>query len=398
MINFPNPEIELLFCCARTVGAETVDTRIRTLLNQGLDWDKLLRLSMKHGVMPLVYRRMSKNFAEEVPSSALLKLRERYQANAARNTFLTGELLRLMNILECEGINVLPYKGPALSIDAYNDLTLRNYSDLDVLIRQKDLAQATVLLTKEGYEGEFILEGERAQFFTKLWYVQPFRNPQSGVYLEVHWKVAPLFFSFDIDVDKFWESPRKLSLAGREIDALSLQDTLLLLCVHGAKDYWSKLEWICALDGFIYRHSEIQWDEAFRRARLLGSERMLLLGLFLTNEVCGTQLPESIAVRVKGSNPVRVLADKVLGELIAQQSGLKSFFSRTSFHLGARERLSDRAKYCARVATATSPSEWDLFQLPPNLFFIYALVRPFRRAGQAIQSFMKRQPESKSTH
>lgn len=397
MINFPDPEMELLFRCVRVEAPEAFDARVVELLRGGLNWERLLKLSMGQGVMPLVYRRLNERFSAEMPEGELERLRGHYHANGARNAYLTGELLRILKILERDGIVALPYKGPALSVDAYGDLTLRRFSDLDVLIRRNDLGRVTTLLAREGYECEFELGGERERLFTKFWYVQPFTNPRTGVYVEVHWKVAPFFFSFDLDVEELWENTRPVVLAGREVKAPSVQDTLLLLCVHGAKDHWSKLEWICALDGFVRRNRGLDWDYALRRARGLGSERMLLLGMFLANFVCGIELPQPVSARVNGSRVVRSLARRVLTQLATRQKGLSSFFGRTTFHLGARERLSDRAKYCARVATTTSPSEWDLFRLPPDLFFVYSLVRPLRRAKQAVLNVTKGQSAGKGS-
>jgi hypothetical protein len=349
-------------------------------LRAGVDWPALHTAAKRHGLTPLLYRHLSGSLAELVPAERLRQLREVFRQNAVRNLFMTGELTRLLSLFEGGGVLALPYKGPALAVDAYGDLSLRQFGDLDVLIRRGDLGRVTRVLTAEGYEPEFELSGTREAAFQKWWYVQPFRHAGTGVYLEIHWAVAPRFFSFGLKTEELWTRLRTVALGDYEVRVPSVADTLLLLCVHGAKDTWARLEWVAALAEFVRRHGEIDWHESLRQARALGVERILLLGLRLARELSEIELPEFVAARVEASRPVRSLSARVAGELTQREKSFQSFFGRASFHLRSRERVADRARYCLRAAAATSPSEWDLIPLPANLFFLYSLVRPFRFA------------------
>lgn len=372
-------EIELLRCCAALSLTPGREARAGELLRGGLDWGALFAAAKRHGLSPLLYRHLSGGLAGLVPPAELGRLRQVFRQNAVRNLFMAGELCRLLELCGRGGVSALAYKGPALAVDAYGDLSLRQFGDLDVLIRRRDLSRATALLSAEGYVPEFELSGAREAAFQKWWYVQPFRNEATGVYLELHWAVAPRFFSFGLETEDLWRRRRTVALGDREVWVPSVPDTLLLLCVHGAKDTWARMEWVAALAEFVRRH-EIDWRESLRQARGLGVERILLLGLKLARELSGVELPAFVAERVEASRPVRALSARVAGELAQREKSFQSFFGRASFHLRARERVADRARYCLRAAAATSPSEWDLLPLPANLFFLYPLVRPFRFA------------------
>lgn len=352
--------------------------RARELLRGPVEWDWLLAMSLRHGVMPLVYRQLGA-LSDGVPAERLSLFRGKYQLNAVRNTERAARLCRLLRTLEGGGVAALPYKGPALALDAYGDLTLRQFGDLDILIRPGDLRRATELLRAEGYEPEFELSGAREAAFKRWWYAQPFRLGAEGVYIELHWAVAPRFFSFELD-EALWTRLRTIELSGCELKALSVPDTLLLLCVHGAKDLWAKLEWVSALAEFSARLDEREWRATLESARASGAERMLLLGLLLAREMYDAELPAFVAARVESARALKPLARQVVAELFAEEKSFHSFTGRTRFHLRARERAGDRARYCARAALATSPEEWDLFALPPSLFFLYSLVRPLRLA------------------
>jgi hypothetical protein len=373
-------EIELLRCCAGLSLSPARETRARELLRAELNWPALLAAAKRHGLTPLLHRHLSGSLAELVPAESLRQLHEVFRQNAVRNLFMTGELCRLLKLCEGGGVTALPYKGPALAIDAYGDLSLRQFGDLDVLIRREDLGRITKLLLAEGYEPEFELSGAREAAFQKWWYVQPFRHGATGIYLEVHWAVAPRFFSFGLKTEELWTRLRTMTLGECEVRVPSVADTLLLLCVHGAKDTWARLEWVAALAEFVRRHGEIDWHQSLRQARALGVERILLLGLKLARELAQIELPEFVSARIEASRSVRSLSARVAGELTQREKSFQSFFGRASFHLRSRERVADRARYCLRAAAATSPSEWDLLPLPANLFFLYTLVRPFRKA------------------
>src|SRR2546423_1653893 len=111
----PGPEAELLLCCGRSCMDAANAARIRALLNEELDWDRLVGLARRHGMLPLLYRSLEASDPEAVPLPTMAELREAFHANAARNLALTGELLRFLKQFETDGIPALPFKGPVLA-------------------------------------------------------------------------------------------------------------------------------------------------------------------------------------------------------------------------------------------------------------------------------------------
>ena len=100
-------------------------SRVRELLQVELDWQYLTKVALRNGVMPLVYRQLSSNFADAVPETQLRSWRDLFRHNAARNLLRAGELCRILEVLAKHGIDAIPYKGAALAVDAYGDLSLR---------------------------------------------------------------------------------------------------------------------------------------------------------------------------------------------------------------------------------------------------------------------------------
>src|SRR6185369_4684982 len=124
---------KLLLSRARTSGGD-------------VDWEYLFQLARRHSIVPLVYSQLKVG-----PPEVLAKFKQHYIENAARNTVLTAELCRLINLFRDEEIEAIAYKGPALALFAYGDVALRRFVDLDVIVRKSDVLKAREILLKEGY-------------------------------------------------------------------------------------------------------------------------------------------------------------------------------------------------------------------------------------------------------
>src|SRR5688572_30356423 len=99
-----SPEISLLLACGRTQVNEEVTDRIRKLAQGSLDWNSLIKTSLAHGLMPLLYENLKAKASDLVPQAHLDRLKDFYERNAARNIFLTGELIKILGLFESEGL------------------------------------------------------------------------------------------------------------------------------------------------------------------------------------------------------------------------------------------------------------------------------------------------------
>jgi hypothetical protein len=66
---------------------------------------------------------------EALPEAARHELSHFYAANSAKNQFLAGELLHILELFEAERILAVPFKGPVLASVLYRDLALREFAD-----------------------------------------------------------------------------------------------------------------------------------------------------------------------------------------------------------------------------------------------------------------------------
>src|SRR5579872_64122 len=146
------PEVDLLLSCARTQIAPKIAKRIRMLVQKDMDWMALIRLAMRHDVMPLLYRNLQQVCPDSVPGNIIGPIRAHYEAQAAQARRHAEELVRILPLFKEQGIPAVPYKGPALAQRLYGDLSLREFGDLDVMILERDVPRAQDLIRRLGYE------------------------------------------------------------------------------------------------------------------------------------------------------------------------------------------------------------------------------------------------------
>ena len=102
------PEWDLLLATAAT-GNQT--PRLRSLVNQPLDWALFERLAETHGLLPLAAAQLQAD-PTLLPSAVVEELRNICHENARRSLWFAGELFSVLDILSAAGIEAVPFKGP----------------------------------------------------------------------------------------------------------------------------------------------------------------------------------------------------------------------------------------------------------------------------------------------
>ena len=144
-------EEELLLCCARASMDPERAERMLNLLRGKIEWELLIEAAERHGLRPLLCWHLHSVAPELVPEDVLVELRRYFYANAAQNFRLTAELLNILALFESHDIPAIPFKGPISAISIYGNLALREFGDLDILIREESMHAAAEVLSSLGY-------------------------------------------------------------------------------------------------------------------------------------------------------------------------------------------------------------------------------------------------------
>ena len=373
-----SPEIQLLFRTAHPGAEPANDSHIRELLHQSLDWDFVLRSARAHATLPLLHWHLQRQEWTAVPATHRDSLRDDFRRNAVLNLVRTRELLSLLKKFQARGIPVLPFKGPTLAAYAYGDLSLRQFNDLDLLLRPEDLSTGKELLLAEGYRSGLNLPAARQSDYLRALGQVPFYHQRDASLVELHSRVMPHHFFFPLDLEELWSRAELLSLQGEVVRVLSAEDLLLVLSAHGAKHRFASLGWVSDLAALIRSRPTLDVERALDRARELRSERVLLLGLRLGYGLLNESPPTFVERRMRADPVSGILAVQVWrglthGSPLSEPQG-------AMFQIRLREHFTDGLVYSLSLALQPIVADWKFLSLPSAVSLLYFGLRPLRLA------------------
>ncbi len=374
------PETAVLRCCGRARLSPEHRARLRELLAQRIDWDILLGLARGHGMVPLLSRHLLAHADPLVPAAARDSLRRHVTESARRTLALTGELLRLLRLLRDAHIPALVLKGPVLALAAYGDLTLREFGDLDLLVRPRHAGPARELLHAAGYRPRTSIDRRREAAFLSSQCAELFLDGGPRFAVDFHWNLFPPYFGVDFDLEQLWRAAGTVTIGGEPVPTLGPDDTLLYLSAHGAKHCWERLEWLVAVAELVRRRPDLDAGRVLERARSLGIRRMVALALHLAHTLLEVPLASGLVKTIGRDRMVHRLAANVCARLAQPAPVPAGLLEGIHFQAAARERLLHRVRCCWRLAATPTVGDWGVVTLPQSLGLAYRLVRPFRLA------------------
>ncbi len=363
----------LLLLCARPRRFDGFAEQAGALLNDRLDWQALIRLALEHRLVPLVNLHLQGLDDPELPGDLMDALSAFCAQATERNQQLAEELGEIVGALEARGIAPIPFKGPLLAVEAYGELSLRGFADLDILVRETDIAGTLEVLRQRGYEEPGLPVGNQGLAIQRYAGQVLLGNRDQSVWIEPHFRYTNSTFALRTDYDGLWARAKTTRLAGRRMLTLAPEDQLIALAVHGSKEEWLRLSWISDIAAAIEAYAELDWNAALARAEREHCLRMLLTALGLAQRVLGTALPDEASRRLRSDAETRACVDWALRRLqsgtVAREDGLSLF--RYRMH----DRLADRLSYALRTITTPTIKHYLMIDLPTWLSAGYYPVK-----------------------
>jgi hypothetical protein len=362
----------LLECASSIPNAENLAELIRSV-----DWPHLLRLAEDHGVTGQLTARLLQFDQDLVPPATRQVLVERQRAQIFITLRMNAELFRLLDRFASAEIGALVVKGPVLAVQAYGDSAMRSYGDLDLLVRQRDIRRATELMIADGYRAAVPL---RAIDAGKIPGQYLFSNPDSKLLVELHNDFTLRYFPRRLPIEEFFARQIRVRLDAHEVPAPSVEDELVLICIHGAKHFWERLMWIADVAALVLRQSTIDWERVAELTNAVGAGCMLHTGLRLAADLLHTPLPQKISARVGADIAAAKLVEGILTWLPAAGYQHPGLFERAAFRLRMRGGLIAAPAYLLRLLLSPTEEDWQEGSEASHHRFLEVLRRPFRLA------------------
>lgn len=355
------------------------DQELPQVLARGLQWDEVFTQAAYHRVVPAMYAALQGR--SEVPASIQSALRARYLRHCQRAMRFSAELAAILQHFEARGIPIIAQKGPALAHLLYGDSAMRDFGDLDLLVRPTDVPKAVEALIELGYEKDLRLSPRQNKAYLRSGYEYVFGRGAERNLIELQWNLLPRFYAVDVDIDELFARSQAHEFDGYRARMLGREDQLIFLCVHAAKHQWAQLGMvrdIAAIGRF-----DLDWDSVVHETRRLGILRIVLGSILLAQALLSYEIPELVARR-----PELAAARKFVAAIIERTTAMREIPPESSayfrFMLQVRERILDRAQFVWRLATTPSVGEWQAMQMPDILFPLYPIVRAARLARRFV--------------
>jgi hypothetical protein len=348
------------------------------LLGNSLDWGLLLALCDRHGLAPLFERHLSSLHAQSVPLKVRAALWARAASVARRNKEMSEELAAVAALLETNGIAIIPYKGPTLALAAYGDVSLREFGDLDLLVKPEEALRAKAVLAGRGYRmvQELSAAQEQALVSSTLLYELPLVDAARGFMVELHWREDPDVSVLPLGDDRWWRTLKTVEIASSLVVSLSNTELLLALCLHGTKHFWSSLGWLVDIAELMRRDGGLDTTWIRAQAHVHGCERRVGLGLRLAEDLLDAPVPAGLAPLAEDLT-VKQVAEQ-LSQAFFHDYSAPRISAAMSMNLRLRDHIRQRVVYAWKATVTPGWGEWVQWRLPRSLFFLYWALRPLR--------------------
>jgi hypothetical protein len=207
-----------------------------------------------------------------------------------------------------------------------------------------------------------------------------FSKPDSKLLVELHNDLTLRYFPRPLPIEEFFARQVRVRLDAHEAPALSVEDELVLICIHGAKHFWERLIWIADVAALVSRQSSMDWERAAESAKAVGAERMLHTGLRLATDLLKVQLPEKVSATVQSDAAAAKLVERILTWLPAAGNAPPGLFERAAFRLRMCGGLTSAPAYLVRLLLSPTEEDWQEGSEESRHRFLEVLRRPFRLA------------------
>jgi hypothetical protein len=369
----PHAEWPLLVECAKPCSEPL---RLAERLAAPLQWPSLITLAEDHGTLALTATRLLNDYQGAVPPESLEQIRSRRRRQALFTLNLTSEMFRLFACFADSGIQALVIKGPVLSVRCYGDPGLRQYGDLDLIVRDKDILRVTELMMRLDYQPRISVDAIKSQ---KIPGEYVFRHTRHQLLVEFHTEFTFRYHPRPLPIERLFARQVLVEFDGNAVPALSLEDELVLISIHGAKHFWERLIYIADVAAFVSRQP-LDWERLFSAAREVEAERMVRAALGLAADLLAAPLPEKVAAAVRSDSAIAPLVKQITRWLPAAGSAPPGVFERALFRMRMRGGLAAGIPYLIRLSLSPTEEDWVSGKEHQRHWLLDALGRPFRLA------------------
>ena len=315
----------------RVVG-DVLSDRISILSNK--EWEGVAEDAAEQGVSGFLYKHVRDRETElRIQPEILGRLRKDYVSNQAVYLRYLHGALPIFKQLSQQGIPFFIYKGCSLIERYYRDPGLRPISDIDLVMKVKDISSASKIIEEHGFIKDHT--------FGHHFYCEDFC-------LDVHEdlfrldRVPSRKFAIANDGAGLWDCLDTLNIQGCTVSTLAPYDEFTFLCWHAMKHSFSHLKWLVDL-GMMYqilsrnsdfrKHLSCLSDDSVRKS--------VWYVLRLLDEWLGVPIDQELQKNVE---PQKIGRIETYGFNLVRRGAIRESFAEVSF-LGSIKGFNPKVQF-----------------------------------------------------
>ena len=376
-----SPEAQLL--CFALPGRPVGQASLQSLLDQGVDCEKLVSLAHRNRMTLCLFDMLSRN---GLSISGLEAYRAEARAEAAASAAHLAESLRLLRVFEHASIAVVPYKGAILDQQLYGGRGLRQAGDIDLLVPRDSFERAQQVLTTTGYRPAVALTDRQRRRCARTVRETAYVSVDGLHSVDLHWSLHPHGERSPQATRAVLSRTAATGIDGRPVRVLSQEDHFFALILHGNRHAWERLSWLCDVALYLRDYPEMDWDVLLQRARDARAVRALSLALALSSEVLGVLPPRAVAAHMPVPLAPPGLVERVVSRIFGVETPALTGLESVKFRLTTSDSPRRQALEMARLWLTLGEADFRLVDLPTPLFPAYYIIRPVRLTVKALRA------------
>ncbi len=326
------------------------------MLEGGIDWTQFTQIAINCRLAGLAGYTMGRLVPDLVPPDVLDALRFYRDQVRARNSEHLHELAQVIEVLADSSIETIPFKGPILALQAYGDLGLSEFNDIDLLVQGSDMASTMAAFLDLGYERHITSTEPQAELIQRFQGNFTVFKKHSRRVFRIHGRLAARNMAFDIDYDALWRRAEKKNLNGHVLRTLTPEDTYIVLAIQGGQNQWRNIRWVCDVAALVSACPQLNWNTISERARSQGCLRAVWLATSLA-ETFFDASPNSVATAGSADPAIKRMAGRIAArwrsdEKVGPRADTRSAMYRMRIHDGAMRR----ARFLAKTVLVPNPN------------------------------------------
>jgi len=367
---------------------------------------ELLRLAYEHKAQIALFQ-SNKMYLDILSSNSNENLKKNVAISLSNRTLMQKKLNEIIKAFINKDVTPLLIKGPASSLQLYNNPTIREYTDIDLVIDSKDFHQVCPIMESLGYiekNNNTNLNNYKKNesiFMKKIkMHHLIFTNPNTPFRIEIHNE----FFS-DLSHPIKYNTTNIIKrceiIKFNEINYYSpnLKDHALLLILHGTKHAWMVIHWIIDIIALF----SIKDDELHKSINEgvieLNLQKHVALIIAIIKDFYDFDIPNPYILHYNKYKDTLKKQKKIAKtKLINYNLCSQSIWQTLSFSINYQSKFALKKKDKFKIIInpfLISESDYKFLKLPNYLMWIHLLLRPFFVINRRLNRNRKNNNEKK---